>query len=196
MAGLYASSLVVERFSATVASGSLGQVFVAPFDLDIVGLIAHVGTAPGGTDTLTVNVSDSPTSQLANVAAYDLWTAANVPTITGTATSSVGTNTTLEVVDNRPYALNYPLPGPAGTTGFETAQATTTITQSPVTAPPQLYRYEMDPLVAPDATYTDFNGVVGVPASVVHAGDVLSFVVTTASAAAADLEIVLFANKR
>lgn len=196
MAGLYASSILIERSLATVVAGDLTPVFVAPCDLDVVGLLAHVTTAPGAGDEVTVNILNTPTSQSANVAAYDLWTTANVPTISGVALSSVGTTTSVAVIDNRPYALDYPLPGPAGTSGFETAQSTSYITQTPVTAPPQEYRYELDPYVAPDNTYTDFNGVVGTPASVVHAGDVLTFVVGGTVGAAADLEVVLFVNKR
>ena len=54
--------------------------------------------------------------------------------------------------------------------------------------------------MAPDNTYTDLNGFT-VPASTVHAGDVLSFVVTAGGSAvsvgsAANLEIVLYTNKR
>jgi hypothetical protein len=199
--GIYASRIIIERFLASVSATTLSQVFVAPFDLEVLGLIAAVGTAPGTSDGLTVNVSNSPTSQLANVSAYNLWTSANVPTILGTSKLSVTTDTTKTVVQNTPYALNYPLPGPSGTSGFVTAQRTTQSTETPVTAPPNMSVYELDGIVAPDNTYTDFNGATLTPASIVHAGDVLSFVVAAAGTgasvgAAANLEIVLFATER
>lgn len=194
--GLNPNNVLIERFLASVSAENLPQSFVVPCDLDVVGLVANVGTAPGGSAAVKVNVSNSPTSQLATVAAYNLWTTGNVPTITGTAVNSFTTSTARTVVDNAPYALNYPLPGPSGTTGYETAQSTTQVTQSPVTAPPNEYVYAMGALLAPDNTYSDFNGVTQ-PASIVHAGDVLTFVVAGGSlGSSANLSVTLYCQKR
>lgn len=195
MSGLYTNPVLVERFSSAVALGNLAQPFVAPCDLDVVGLVAVVITPPGGSVSLTVNVTDTPVSQLANVGPYSLWTAANVPTITGTSTRSYTTSANTAVVENRPYALNYPLPGPSGLSGYETAQATSPITQDPVTAPPTIFEYQMGALIAPDNTYADFNGFT-TPASIVHEGDVLTFMVGGGVGSAAGLEVVLYAHKR
>ena len=207
--GLYPNLELVERFLGSVSATTLTQRFIAPCDLDILGMALYVSTAPGATDGVIVNVSNSPTSQLPatapsgaanqSVAAYNLWTSANAPSILGTATNNL-TVTNTGVIENVPYALNYPLPGPSGTTGFKTAQSTSQTTETPVTAPPTIYEYGIAPLVAPDNTYTDLNGFT-VPASTVHAGDVLSFVVTAGGSAvsvgsAANLEIVLYTNKR
>jgi len=191
-AGLYASPLVVERFISAPVAGNLSQPFVAPCDLEVVGLVAHVGTAPGGSVSLAVNVIDAPTSQ-PGVSSYALWTAANVPTISGAAVNSFSA-VAKSVVDNVPYALNYPLPGPGGTTGFVTAQQTTQVTDSPVLAPPSILEYSITPLVQPDNVYNDLNGQQR-PASIVHAGDVLTFTVAGVGAAA-NLEIVLYAEHR
>lgn len=204
MSGFYDSPVLIERFLASVSAENLPQPFIVPTDLDVIGLVAHVGTAPGGADGVTINGSVFPTSQqggaLASVSAYNLWTTANVPSILGTAVNSFTTTNTTEVIQNFPYALDYPLPGPAGTVGYETAQATSQITTAPVTAPPELYIYEMGALVAPDNTYTDYNGVTLKPAYHLHAGDVLTFVIgaggTGASVgAAANLAITLFTKK-
>ena len=193
--GLYVSPIVVERYSGAVAAGNLAQPFVAPADFDVLGLVAILGTAPGAGDSVSVNISNSPTSQLANVAPYDLWSALAVPTISGTNTHSFTTSTTDTVVDNRPYALDYPFPGPAGVSGHETAQSTSLTTQAPVTAPPQISEYDMGALVGPDNTYSDFNGVTQ-SAALVHAGDILTFVVSGTVGTAADLAVVLLLDKR
>lgn len=194
MPSLYSDAILVERYDASPTAANLDQVFVAPVDLVVLGLLATVGTAPGGTDTVTVNISDSPTSQLASVAAYNLWSTSMVPTITGTAKNSFTTSTTTQVIENRPYALDYPLPGPDGTTGYETAQSTSQTTQSIVASPPKISIYEMGALVAPDETYTDFNSLTQ-NASLVHAGDVLTFAVGGTIGSAAKLEIVLFCQQ-
>lgn len=203
--GLYPSDIFIERFQASVSAANLGQLFVAPADLDVLGLVATVGTAPGANDGVIINVSNFPTSQQggsgAPVSAYNLWTAANAPTILGTSKNSFGTTNSGTVVNNVPYALNYPLPGPSGTKGYNTAQSTVQTTETPVVTPPLIFFYEMNALVAPDNTYTDYNGVTGKPAAHIHAGDVLTFSVAaggsgTSLGAAANLEIVLFAQKR
>lgn len=194
--GLYPNAEIVERFQASVSAANLSQPFVAPCDLDVLGLVAVVGTAPGGSNVMTLNISNSPTSQLANVAAFNLWTAANVPSITGTSTKSFTTNTSQTLIQNVPYALNYPLPGPAGAKGYTTAQSTAQTTQSPVVAPPTMAVYQMGALVLPDNTYTDFNGFTGTTAARVNAGDVLTFVVGGVVGSAANLAISLYLQKR
>jgi hypothetical protein len=194
--GLYPNAEIVERFQASVSAANLAQPFIAPCDLDIIGLLAVVGTAPGSTNVMTLNVNNSPTSQLANVSAYNLWTAANVPGITGTSTKSFATSTTQTLIENIPYPLNYPLPGPSGTRGYVTAQATSQTTETPVVAPPTMAVYQLLGLTPPDNTYTDFNGVASTPASLIHAGDVLTFVVGGAVGSAANLAISLYMQKR
>jgi hypothetical protein len=204
--GLYPSDVLIERFLASVTASTLAQVFVAPCDMEVFGLLAHLGTAPGAGDGVTVNISNSPTSQIGLVSAYNLWTAANVPTILGTAVTNIGTSTpdtfygNQNLTVNKPYALNYPLPGPTGTSGYTTAQATSQTTEAPVTSPPVQYVPQLGAFTAPDNTYTDYNGNTA-SALAVHAGDVLSFVIAAAGVsvsvgAAANLEIVLYAAKR
>ena len=211
--GLYQDHFIVERFLATPSSQTIAQKYVAPADLDVLGLILVLGTAPGTSATtgITVNVSNSPTSQIGGggttVGAYNLWTAANVPTVANTATTNLAVSQSntfygaQQLVNNNPYALNYPLPGPSGTVGYVTAQSTAQTTETPVTSPPVIYRYGITGFgaVAPDNVYTDYNGVAGTPASLVHAGDVLSFVVTQLASgigAAANANIELIASKR
>jgi hypothetical protein len=53
----------------------------------------------------------------------------------------------------------------------------------------------MGALVAPDNTYTDFNGFTSA-ASHVHAGDILTFVVGGTAGSSANLEVVLYCQKR
>jgi hypothetical protein len=200
--GLYPDAFVVERFLASVSATTITQPWPVPFDCDVVGMMLVVGTAPGATHAVSVNVSNSPTSQISVVSAYNLWTTANVPTITGTATFNFTTtlDTTFygsqSLVKNVPYSLNYPLPGPSGTTGFITAQSTSTGTSTPVTSPPTLTIPELTALVVPDNTYTDINSVTLVPASHLHAGDIASFVVSGSSlGSAANLEMELILLK-
>lgn len=196
MPGLYPAPVIVDRFLASVSAETLAQTFIAPCDLDVIGMLLSVSAAPGGSDGLTVNVSDNPVSQ-SPVAAYNLWTAANVPTISGTSTRSYTAGEITTVVQNSPYALDYPFPGPSGTVGYETAQSMSQITSDPVTSPPLIDKFGLlTGLVAPDNTYTDVNGFTLVPASHVHEGDILSFVIAaiTSVGSAANLEIVLFAN--
>lgn len=206
--GLYPDTEMVERFLGSVAAGNITQRFIAPFDLDVLGVLLSVSAAPGSTDGVIFNVSNSPTSQLSSsqggtaVSAYNLWTAANAPSILGTATTyPVAPATFTSLVDNFPYAQNYPLPGPSGTTGYVTAQSTTQTTESPVTSPPTFYKYGMNGISVPDNTYTDYNGVTLSPASYVHAGDVLTFVLSAGGASvsvgsAANLEMLLLVSKR
>lgn len=198
-AGLYADIEIVERFLSSYAAGNITQKFVAPCDMEVQGLLALIGTAPGGSASVTLQISNSPTSQLATVSAYNLWTAANAPSITGASTTSFTTSTTSTVIKNVPYALNYPLPGAPGSTGYVTAQATTQTTDSPVTSPPTMANYQMGPLTPPDNTYTDFNGVTQA-ASYVHAGDVLTFSLAAgtggAGSAAGTVELCLYLLKR
>lgn len=194
--GLNPNIEIVERFLASVATGNMVQPFVAPCDLDVVGLVASLGTAPGGSSVVTINVNNSPTSQLSVVSPFNLWTTANVPSITGTSTKSFTTSAPT-VVNNKPYALNYPLPGPSGASGYVTAQSTTQTTQTPVVTPPTIAEYQISALVAPDNTYTDLNGVVGTSAARINAGDVLTFVLAGGGVgSAANLSISLFLLKR
>ena len=208
MAGLYPAPVIVERNSSSSAAATLFPPFVAPDDLEVFGIVLNLGTAPGAGDGVAVNVSNSPTAQLSAsqggtaVSAFNLWTTANRPTILGANTTSPGVPATFtSLAINKPYAVNYPLPGPSGTVGYITAQATTQTTETPVVTPPTTYKYGISGLVAPDNTYTDYNGVTGSPATIVHAGDVLTFVISAAGAsvsvgAAANLEIVLYAQVR
>jgi hypothetical protein len=190
---------LVERFLSSYAAGSITQKFIAPCDLEVQGLLATIGTAPGGTASVVFNLSISPTSQLGLVSAYNAWTTANAPTISGTSTNSFTTSVTSTVVKNIPYALNYPLPGPSGTSGYSTAQSTSQTTETPVTSPPTLSLYQMGALTAPDNTYLDYNGV-SQSAGYLHAGDIVTFTVAAGAAgagsAAGTVEIVLFALKR
>jgi hypothetical protein len=200
--GLYPNNATVERWLAgAVSAQTIAQPYFVPFDSDVLGLILYAGTAPGGSNTFSVNVNNTPTSQTGGagttVNAYNLWTATNVPTVTGTAHSNLTAQQTLQVVENIPYAINYPLPGPSGTTGFVTAQSTAQTTTNPVTSPPLVYKFSMSALVAPDNTYTDYNGFTGTPASFVHVGDVLSFVISGGSpGSAANLQMELILAKR
>src|ERR1700679_2034234 len=126
--GLYQNTIIVERSQAAYSAAAIAQKFMSPCDLDVIGLAILIGTAPGANAAVTCQVSNSPTSQLSKVAAFNLWTTANIPTISGTNTSNLTAVLTDTVVDNVPYALNYPFPGPAGTVGYETAQQQSTIT--------------------------------------------------------------------
>lgn len=197
-AGLYADLEIIERWSPTVAAGSLNgflQPFIAPCDMEIQGLIAVAGTAPGGSTSMSVNLAVTPTSQSPTVSAYNAWTAANAPVIVGTATKSFATSTTATVVKNVPYALNYPLPGPSGTAGYTTAQSTSQTTETPVTSPPTQALYQTAALVAPDNTYSDFNGITQ-SAGYLHAGDSVLVVVGANVGSAASMEVVIYALKR
>jgi hypothetical protein len=209
--GLYQDHFIIERFLSSVSASTLTQKYVAPVDLDVLGCILVLGTAAGTNDGVIVNINNSPTSQIggsgSTVSPYNLWTAANAPTVLGTNTTNltVSQSSTFygaqQLVNNNPYALNYPLPGPSGTSGYVTAQSNVLTTETPVVSPPVIYKYGTTGYgaVAPDNTYTDYNGVVGTPASVVHAGDVLSFVITAGGSglgSAANLNIELIASKR
>jgi hypothetical protein len=199
-AGLYADIEIVERFLSSYAAGNITQKFVCPCDMEVQGLLALIGTAPGGSASVAFNVSVSPTSQLASVSAYNLWTTANAPAVVGNATTTFTTSTSQSLIKNVPYALNYPLPGAPGSTGYTTAQATSQTTDSPVTSPPTMANYQMGPLTPPDNTYTDFNGITGTPASYVHAGDVLTFSLAAgtggAGSAGGTVEVALYMLKR
>jgi hypothetical protein len=193
--GLFPDIEIIERFLASVTTGSMVQPFVAPCDLDIVGLVASVATAPGSTNLLTVNISNSPTSQISVVSAYNLWTTANAPGILGTATKSFSAANPPTVIKNVPYALNYPLPGPSGASGYVTSQSASQTTQSPVVAPPSMTEYGITSgIVAPDNVYNDLNGI-SQPASWVHAGDILTFVLSGTAGSAASISISLYASK-
>jgi hypothetical protein len=205
--GLYQDHEVVERFLGSVSATTITQRWVAPFDADVLGMLLYVSAAPGTNNGVIVNVNVSPTSQIGGsgttVGAYNLWTATNAPSILGSATNNV-TVTQTALVTNVPYALNYPLPGPSGTQGYITAQTNVLTTETPVTAPPTSYKVGISPLfgsVAPDNTYTDYNGIANTPASLVHAGDVCSFVITAGGSgasvgSAANLQIELITSKR
>lgn len=194
----YGDTVIIERFQASVSAANLGQPFVAPTDLEIIGLVASAGTAPGSTNAMTINLNVSPTSQLgvaASPSPYNAWTAASVPTITGSAKTSYATTNTTTVIENRPYPLNYPLPGPGNSTGYVTAQSTSQTTENAVTAPPTLFQFKLPTLVLPDNTYTDLNGFT-TSAGLIHAGDVVTFVVGGVVGSAANLAISLFLSKR
>ena len=205
--GLYQDHEIVERFVTSPSVQTITQRFVAPYDADVLGCLLWLGTAPGATNGVAVNVSVSPTSQIGGsgttVSAYNLWTTANQPSILGTATNNM-TVSQVATVKNQPYALNYPLPGPSGTSGYVTAQSTLQTTETPVTAPPNQYNVGINPLygsVAPDNTYTDYNGYTLVPASKLHAGDILTFSIIAAGASvsvgsAANLNIQLVMSKQ
>jgi hypothetical protein len=196
--GLYSNIELIERSQASYSAAAIAQPFLCPCDMDVVGLGLWIGTAPGGTAGITVQISDSPTSQLASVSAYNLWTTANIPTISGTKQSNLLASSTT-VNQNTPYAVNYPFPGPSGTVGYKTAQATSQTTETPVVAPPTITEYGITGLVAPDNTYTDLNGATQ-PASYIHAGDVLTFTVAAASggagSAAGVVTMTLYCLKR
>lgn len=211
--GLYQDHFIVERFTASVTASTIAQRYVAPVDLDVIGAILWLGTAAGGTGGVIVNVQNTPTSQTGgpgtSVSPYNLWTAANAPSVLGTATTNLvvsQSNTffgTQQLVLNAPYALNYPLPGPSGTVGYITAQSNSLTTETPVVSPPTVYKTGITGYgaIAPDNTYTDYNGIAGTSASVVRAGDVLAFVITAGGAglsvgSAANLNIELIASKR
>src|ERR1022692_4147018 len=95
MPSLHPAPILIERFLASVSASTFGQTFIAPTDLTVIGMVINLGTAPGGTSVVTVNVSNSPTSQAASggagtiVSAYNLWTATNAPKVTGTATTNL-----------------------------------------------------------------------------------------------------------
>jgi hypothetical protein len=211
--GLYQDHIIVDRFLASVSATTITQRYVAPVDFDVLGCMLFVSTAPGANNGVILNVNNSSSSQTGGggttVAAYNLWSTANAPTILGTATNNltlIQSNVfygSQSLVTNVPYALNYPLPGPSGTQGYYTAQSNVLQTETPVTSPPTIYKYGINGYgaVAPDNTYTDYNGVTLTAASLVHAGDVLSFVVTAGGSgasvgSAANLEIVLVGTKR
>jgi hypothetical protein len=199
--GLYPDFFQIERFQASPSAANQSQVYMAPVDLDVLGMVLYAGTAPASTNSMTVNISNYPTSQQGgsgtSVGAYNLWTATNVPTVTGTAHSNLTITNSATVVENIPYALNYPLPGQSPVTGYETAQSTAQGTYTAVTAPPTFYVYELSKgLVAPDNTYTDYNGVTQSASSYIHAGDVLTFVIGGTVGSAANLEMLLVCQKR
>lgn len=215
--GLYGNIEIIERFSATVAAGSLNgfaQPFVVPCDLELVGLIANCGTAPATTAGVIINLQVTPTSQMTaattygytvptgaanqSVAAYNAWTAANAPSILGALKTSTSYSAPA-VVQNVAYAQNYPFPGAAGTVGYTTAQKTTTTTLAPVAYPPSLYAYQAKTLVNPDNTYTDLNGQTQ-PANLVRAGDIIFVTIAAGGTgasigSAANLSITILANK-
>jgi hypothetical protein len=196
-AGVYADLEIVERWSPTVAAGSLNgfaQPFIAPCDMEIQGLVASVGTAPGSTNVVSINLAITPVSQ--GIAGYNAYTAANVPTIGATGTRSYVISSSQTLIKNAPYALNYPLPGPSGTVGYSTAQSTSTTTQSPVTTPPTMANYQMLNLTPPDNTYTDLNGVTGTSAGYLHAGDSMLVLIAGTAGSAANMEVVIYALKR
>jgi hypothetical protein len=204
--GVYPDRVFVERFSASPSAGNVAQLYPVPQDLNVLGMMLVVGTAPGGTSTVTVNISVFPTSQQGQVGSinpppgsYNMWTSKNVPTITGTATNSfTTTNTTAFGPTNAPYALNYPLPGPSGTVGYTTAQtqaAGILTTETPTTAPPFTYKAQLTPITAPDNTYTSTDAT-GDSAAKAHSGDIWTFVIGGSIGSAANLEMLLVAIKR
>lgn len=224
--GIYASPVLIER-TGTYSAAALGAQYLVATDLEVEGLMANVATAPGTGHAITVNVAVTPQSQLTQSAAgsptsqqtpnpYNLWTATNVPTISGAANNSFSisqsnvfygaqdlvtnsSTTTGGLPVSGGYALNYPFPGPASTVGYETAQQTSTITSAPVTSPPVVYKTGIGALVQPDNTYTSFNGDTA-SASILHAGDLLTFNMAAgtggAGSAAGNIVVVLFCQKR
>ena len=77
-------TIIIERFLASVSASTLAQKFIAPCDLEVVGMSLFLGTAAGSTDGVAVNVSVVPTSQVTSVPSgasnqsvtnpYNLWT--------------------------------------------------------------------------------------------------------------------------
>jgi hypothetical protein len=193
--GLFPDMELVERFTATVSAATIAQTFVSPVDLDVIGMALTLGTAGG---PLTVNISNFPTSQQggggSTVAAYNLWTTPNVPTLAAAAKSNLAVTQSVAVAKNVPYALNYPLPGLPVQSGFSSSQATTQTSQNAVVTPPTMFEYGIVTGTAPDNTYLDYNGI-SQPATWVHAGDVLSFVVAGTVGAAANLNICMYFQK-
>jgi hypothetical protein len=209
MPGLFQSPVIITGSQASVAAGNISPLFVAPCDLEIIGLVAYVGTAPGAGDGVILNGSVAPTSQIGTGSQetpnpYNLWsttaTPNNRPSILGTSQTSFTVSQSTKVVQNSPYALNYPLPGPTGTSGYVTAQSTSQTTETPVTAPPQVTAFGISALVQPDNTYTDFNGFT-LSAAILHAGDVVTWTVTAGGTnvsvgSAANLTFSVYCNKR
>lgn len=186
--------LLVERFQASVSAANLAQPFVCPNDYDVLGIYASCGTAPGGTSTVIINLSNSPTSQLSVVSPYSLWSTAKAPTIIGTSTKSYSAANVLIAVQNSAYALNYPLPGPAGTSGLVTAQQALPTTENPVLQAPSEIQPNVTALTAPDLTYSDINGFVR-PTGRIRPGDVLTFAISGSIGSAANLAISLYLLK-
>jgi hypothetical protein len=206
--GLNPSFLVVERnVTGALTAAPIAGPWVAPFDCEVIGVALAAG-APGGTLGVGVNAQVTPTSQRVNitnawngaaVAPYNLWTAANVPAVVGAATTYPALPAPYpSVITPQGYAQNYPFPGPAGTTGFTTAQQTGAFTVSnPVLAPPNSYRYGPNAMLAPDLVYTDYNGSPS-PSSIIHALDVvvLSTVAAGTGIGGSGLTVELLLAKR
>jgi hypothetical protein len=187
--GLYPNAIVIERYLASVTPQTLGQRLQIVADADCLGMVLYTTTAPGTGNGVSVNLSCVPTSQITNVPAgaanqsvvspYNLWSTTNVPTLLGSATQSWVSQPLPTYVFNTPYALNYPMPGPSGTSGLKTAQQALPTTETPVTSAPPFYQYNMSTPYPPDLSYVDMNGQTQ-PTMRVHEGDILSFVVTAA----------------
>jgi hypothetical protein len=194
--------VVIERWvSGGLSAGNVAQQYVSPLDCDIVGLALSVQTAPGGASTVTVNATNSPTSQLtgtgsfAGVAPFTLWSASMVPTITGSAKQNFAAQLTQTLPIFQPYALNYPLPGPSGTTGLFTAQSTSYQTETPLQSTALLIQPSVTGFpVAPNLTYNDINGFSR-PTSRLRVGDVLTFTIGGTIGSAANLSMSLILNK-
>jgi hypothetical protein len=194
MPNQFPSYIVIERFLASVAAGNLTQQYTSPIDCDIVGISASVGTAPGGTSTVTVNGSVSPTSQLSKVSPFTLWSAANVPTILGTSKTSQTATLVTQGPVFQAYAQNYPFPGPGGTSGLVTAQSSVPTVENPVLSPPMQFQPSVTALVAPDLNYTDLDGYSR-PTARLRNGDILTFVIGGTLGSAANLDISLLLLK-
>lgn len=201
--GLFQDHKIVERSLASVSVEALPfpGLFIAPTDYEVVGLLLYIGTAPGATHAVSVNcavtaVSQVGASSLITPNPYNMWTTANVPTITGTAQSNIVAVQNQTLVNPNPYNLNYPLPGQSPVTGYETAQSPTTGTFTAVTTPPLVTKFQMSALTPPDNTYVDYNGIT-TAASILHTGDLVSFVVSGSSlGSSANLQMELVLNKR
>ena len=218
--GLYPNTESIERSAATATSGWAFTPFITPVDLDVVGMAVWVATALSSAQTLTVNATVTPNSQLAAAsstgmsATYNLWTTANVPTVASTGATPAGNGKfsytltdTYVVKPGYGYALNYPLPGAtgAGTTGYITAQASTKGSNVNASASAPTF-VELGALVltAPDNVYIGVNDLVGyggtgvatTPANIIHAGDTMTFTITASGTlTTTPVYAVLYCNK-
>ena len=139
--GLNPNTMLIEREQAAVAVATLAQPFIAPCDLDVVGLLAVLGTtAPGAGDGVVINLNDSPTSQLASVSPYNLWTTANAPSILGTSKNSFTTTTAPTVIENSPYPFNYPSRAPRAPRGTRRRRRRPPPPRPP-SRPPRAFRF-------------------------------------------------------
>jgi hypothetical protein len=218
--GLYPNTESIERYAAASTTTWSFSPFITSIDLDVIGMAVYLTTALSSAQTLKVNATVTPNSQIAAASStgvdttYNLWTTANVPTVASTGATPAGNgrfNYTLAdtyvVKPGYGYALNYPLPGaPDGsTTGFITAQQTTKGSNSGAAAyAPNFVELGAPVLKAPDNVYIGINdlaiyggtGVATTPANIIHAGDTMTFTVTSSGTLSSTAVLaVLYCNK-